>query len=551
MKHLKEIQFFMECHEENPFKIRAFRGAREALKAFSDDELEEKIKSKELMKIRGIGKGVFAVAEQFLNTQTSEEWNSAKNELPSSILELAPLKGLGPKKIYKLNQELGIQSLSELEYACNENRLISLEGFGPKTQEKVLQEIETLKSHQGKLLLPDALAKAEQLEKKFEKNSLFRRVGDLGRASQILSQLDYLFIENKKSAKPKWIQNLSKNAQNETQKENRIEFKTADGFSLHFRFCKESEFFAKSVQLTSSEEHWKFLEKCSAKKNKKNLLEQSFKSEAEVYESLGLVFCPPEAREFPPPSKKSWVWISAQEIKGVFHAHTTYSDGKNELSEMLKACEARGWQYFGISEHSQTAFYAQGLKEDRLLAQWKEIDQLNSQSNCRILKGIESDILKDGSLDYPKKTLQQFDFVIASIHQRYGMKEMTDRLLTTIKNPYTTMIGHLSGRLLLGRDPYAYDLEKIIREAIAQNVVIEFNCNPHRMDMDWRELKKATEAGLLTSINPDAHSVEGLDDLQYGLSMARKAQISPEQIINTWSLNDLQQWLENRKKKAA
>lgn len=541
----------MECHEENPFKIRAFRGAREALKALSDDELEKKIKSKELMKIRGIGKGVFAVAEQFLNTQTSEEWNSAKAELPSSILELAPLKGLGPKKIYKLNQELGIENLSELEYACNENRLISLEGFGPKTQEKVLQEIETLKSHQGKMLLSDAQAKAEKLEKKFEKNSLFARVGDLGRASQTISQLEYLFVESKKAVKPKWVQSLLKSSQSETQKENQIEFKTADGFSIKFQFCKEAEFFAKSVQLTSSEEHWKFLEKNSEKKNKQNLSEQSFKSEAEVYESLGLVFCPPEARELPPPSKQNWLWISPQDIKGVFHAHTTYSDGKNELSEMLKACEERGWQYFGISEHSQTAFYAQGLKEERLLQQWKEIDELNSQSSCRILKGIESDILKDGSLDYSKKLLQKFDFVIASIHQRYGMKEMTDRLLTAIKNPYTTMIGHLSGRLLLGRDPYAYDLERIIREAISQNVVVEFNCNPHRLDMDWRELKKATDAGLLTSLNPDAHSIEGLDDLQYGLLMARKAQISPKQIINTWSLDELQDWLENRKKKAA
>lgn len=535
LDHFRHIQFFLELQDANPFKSRAFRVARESLKPLESDEIERQIKQKELTHLKGIGKGVFAVATEFLETETSHEYQEARGNLPESLLELRALSGLGAKKIRQLFDELHISTLSEMEYACLENRLVDLKGFGEKTQSKLLDQMKKIKERASKYLLSDALRLSEQLEQKFKSTDQFVRVGQLGAKEEIIECFEYLFVDAK------------------TKKQRLSESQSKDGQHLKFYFYPPEAFYSQAVILTSSPNHLKSL-KAAAKKEKLELDDDglkdgnkfvALKSEEEFYQKLRLPYCPPEARYYAAPKKMEWVTIG--DLHGVFHAHTQYSDGTHTLKEMKSACDDKGYEYLGISEHSQTAFYAQGLKEAELQKQWKEIDSLNASNGTKILRGIESDILKDGKLDYPDKILKQFDFVIASIHQRYGQKEMTDRLLKAINNKYTTMIGHISGRLLLGREAYAFDTEKIVRACIENKVVIELNSNPHRLDMNWRDLHHACQAGLLTAINPDAHSIQGFDDVKYGIWMARKAQIKKEHIINTWPLQKLESWLKERK----
>lgn len=545
-EHLKQIQFMLEFHGENPFKIRAFRAAREALKEISEKELQEHIKNDSLTSIKGIGKGISLVIQDFKKNSRSKELDDLMGDLPVSLFELSGLKGLGPKKIKQLVEELGIKSLSDLEYACNENRLVKLSGFGEKTQQKIMKEIDAVKSRRGKYLLSDALELAQELAKKFPANKKIKLVGAIGRKLEIVEQLDFLVLQENKKDPDEVVKKLV----GANPKANSGKVITKSGIPAEFHFYPDQEFSLKAVELCCSDEHWKSL-LALASKQKVNLQNKSFKSEEAVYESLGVDFHPPESREFKVKSKKQLKLVDSHQITGVFHAHTTYSDGSNSIEEMANACKNKGWKYLGLSEHSQSAFYAYGLKEAELKKQWKEIDEVNSKlSDFRILKGIESDILKDGKLDYPSKLLKQFDFVIASIHQRYGMKEMTSRLLKAIENPFTRMLGHLTGRLLLGREAYDFDVVKIVRAAIETGTIIELNSNPHRLDMDWRDLKAACEAGLVISINPDAHSVEGLEDVDYGLLMARKAEIDPKQVFNTWSAEEVFDFLSQEKSAA-
>jgi len=372
---------------------------------------------------------------------------------------------------------------------------------------------------------------------------------------EVIETLEFL-VEDKKGFEAKHLEKLGLK---KSPGKREVSLKTKHGHSLKFIHVAKASFPIHRVFLTSSPEHWHSLESAARKKKllltanelKKSDTILKIQSEQELYTELGFVFHPPEAREYA--AEKSFEFVNPESLRGCFHAHSTYSDGSNSLKEMLDAAKSRGWEYFGISEHSQTAFYARGLKDADLKNQWKEIDQYNKKSApFRVLKGIESDILKEGDLDYPEKLLADFDFVIASIHQRYGLKEMTDRIVAAVRNPYSSMIGHISGRLLLGREPYRLNYEAIIREAIATHTVIELNCNPHRLDMDWRHLRQACEAGLLIALNPDAHSVEGLDDVQFGVWMARKALVAPSQVINTWPLKKLLElFSKQREKKAA
>ncbi|PIR23794.1 MAG: hypothetical protein COV44_01200 [Deltaproteobacteria bacterium CG11_big_fil_rev_8_21_14_0_20_45_16] len=555
LEHLRSIQFFMEMRDENPFKIRAFRAAREELSSLKDEQLNQFIKENRLTEIKGVGKGIAAVISEFWQTSTSTDFRNIIGDWPLSLLELDELSGLAPKRIRGVYEQLGISSLAELEYACLENRLVELPGFGQKTQEKLLKEIENLKARRGKVLLCDAIDETREFRSRLPKDTPFEEVGDLGMRHEVIETLEFL-VEDKKSFEAKHLEKLGLKKSPSTRQ---VSLKTKHGHSLKFIHVAKASFPIHRVFLTSSPEHWHSLESAARKKTlllTANELKKSdrllkIESEQELYAELGIVYHPPEAREYA--AEKSFEFVSLESLKGCFHAHSTYSDGSDSLKNMLDAAKAKGWDYFGISEHSQTAFYARGLKDADLQKQWKEIDQYNKKSApFRVLKGVESDILKEGELDYPDKILKEFDFVIASIHQRYGLKEMTDRILAAVRNPYSSMIGHISGRLLLGREPYRLNYEAIIREAIATHTVIELNCNPHRLDMDWRYLRQACEAGLLISINPDAHSVEGLDDLEFGVWMARKALVAPSQIINTWPLKKLLElFSKQREKKAA
>jgi len=552
LKHLKEIEFFMELQEANPFKIRAYRNAQEVLGNITAADFKKRLAERNLTSLKGIGKGIAQVAEDFQEQQTSEEWKAARGSFPTELLGFRELKGLGAKKIRLLHERLGLKSVGELEYACLENRLLDLPGFGKKTQEKVLAEIQIWKKKQTTQLISQALEEASEIEKNFSKDRLWARVGELGTKREIVHRLDYLFVSKKTPPRFSFLKTLSPGTSQGDSPFRVIDFESKSNRKLRIYFCEEKEFPIASVFLNSSPEHWAFLQKKAVSK-KLELTEKSLikngktirpNSDRDVYQSLGLTYSPPEAREY---AQEAVELVEESDLHGAFHAHSHYSDGRNSLQEMAKACEKAGWSYLGMSEHSQSAFYARGLDGTRLQEQWNEINAWNKKSSLKILKGIESDILKDGALDYQDATLKKFDFIIASIHQRYGLKDMTDRLVKAIQKSYTDIIGHISGRLLLAREPYHFDKELVFREAIQKKVVIELNCNPHRLDLDWRDCREACQQGLLISISPDAHSVEGFDDVQYGLSMARKALVPKDQIINTWPLKKLEAFFRERR----
>ncbi len=553
LKHLEEISFFFELRGANPFKIRAYKNAYEIIEGLDEAELKSKICDESLLEIKGIGKGILSVAKEFLKNQSSAEWKEATADLPLSLWELKAVKGLGPKKIQQLYEELQIKTLGELEYALKENRLVDLKSFGEKTQKKLLEEIQKLKGHQGKLILPDALAAAENIETLLNEKFAFLRVGHLGRKLEIIESLDYLVPSDESKKIIPLIKKLSFIGSVIDENNTELKVLTKLGHHIKFIFCLPTEAITQRIYLTSSSEHWNSL-KAAALKNNLNLDQNALKksgkpvrlsSEEQVYSEIGLEYFSEFEREYAISKKSKPTPLTEKDLTGVFHLHTTYSDGTHSLSEMAEAAKQRGWKFMGLSDHSKTAFYAHGLDENALDEQKEEIKRISKKlSPFRILHGIESDILKDGSLDYDEKTLKAFDFVIASIHSRYGMIEMTDRILKAIENPYTTMIGHLTGRLLLAREPYAVDYEKIISSAIKNETIIEFNANPQRLDMDWRFLHDACAKGLLISINPDAHSVEGFEDIKYGIWMARKAGIDKDQIFNTWPYEKILKHLE-------
>jgi DNA polymerase (family 10) len=555
IQHLSEIEFFLSYRDANPFKIRAYKKAQESLSELASEDFQPLWEGGRLHELAGIGKGLSQVADEFKRTQTSSEWKESRGDLPLSLLNFLEIRGLGIKKIKSLYENLQIKSIGELEYACQENRLVDLSGFGEKTQSKILKEIQIWKQGQEYFLLSEASELSEEIEKKF-KSKKWTAVGDWGAKRPVLQSVDFLFVEEKKkkSLNLSFLKEYKPSLSTESSAPFRSSiFSHRSGRKIRFWFCDETEFPTASIFLTSHPDHWKMLQEAAQKR--KLLLEPgalrsetsalNMTSDREVYESLGLSYSPPEARELS--MQNPHPLVKSESIQGVFHAHSTYSDGKNELEEMAEACQKAGWRYFGISEHSQTAVYARGLDQSRLEDQWKRIDQWNKEHpELRILKGIESDILKNGELDYPESLLKNFDFVIASIHQRYGKMEMTERLVKAIQNPFTSMLGHLSGRLLLSRDAYQFDKEKVFREAIQNKVIIELNASPYRLDLDWRDCFEACREGLLISINPDAHSVDGLKDLQYGLWMARKALVPEEQIFNTWSLERVEDFLKQR-----
>lgn len=540
LQHLEEIAFFMEAHGENPFKIRAFRGAIEALQGLEDQELAIQIKDGSLTNIKGIGKGIFSVAKAFLTTGSSPEWKESKGDFSDTIVELLEIRGLGPKKIKQLHDELHIKSLGELEYACTENRLVSLKGFGEKTQVKIIKEIQSAKARRGKHLVVDAIASTAPIEVELSKMMSIAPISDLGRKLEIVTNFEYLVGTDHPKKTLDQLSNLKFAKSFEKVDSNTVDIKTSGLAPIRFHLVSKKNEVVARIRGTSSAEHFKSLEVICQKK--KISLDSPFASEEEFYSKLGLAYCTPEARELSISKLPKSGLIS--EVTGVFHLHTTYSDGLQSLEEMTAAAIDRKWSYMGLSDHSKTAAYAQGLDETVLKKQWAEVDALNKTNKAfKIYRGIESDILKDGSLDYSPTTLKQFDFVIASIHSRYGMSEMTDRLIKAIENEYTTMIGHLTGRLLLARDAYEIDFDKVIDAAISNRTVIELNSNPHRLDIDWRYLNRACEKGLIISINPDAHSVDGFDDTQFGIWMARKAYLSKESVLNTWSRDQVEKFL--------
>lgn len=537
IEYLEQIKHFLELVGENPFKIRAFERAAHTLAG--RDDLKARAKAGTLTEIEGVGKGISEVLTEFLLHGKTTALEELKKQISPALIELTQIKGLGAKKAKVIIDELGIQTIGELEYACRENRLTALSGFGEKAQAKILEAIEFYNSQKGQMRIDAALELAETVRAELEKAFPSARVletGPLRRRLEVLEALD--FLVSAPAAKVKALEAKAASAVAKFKKQH------GEKIALKLHFTDTDSEAEVLWETTGSRAHIEDVKALLKSKGRAV-------SEEAIYTRAGLPVIAPEMREtgeevaLSKPALQSTLDLTS--VQGVFHVHTTASDGVGTLEEMVAKAHALKFKYIGISDHSQSAFYAQGLKADRLKTQEKEIRKLQEKyPDIRIFWGIESDILQDGALDYDAGVLKKFDFVIASVHSRFQMdkKTMTARIVKAIRNPQTRFLGHMTGRLLLGRKGYELDTEEVIAEAAKHDVAIEINANPQRLDIDWRWGGELRKRECLVSINPDAHSPAGLEDTAFGITVARKALLPKSQVVNTRSVKDIEKWLK-------
>ena len=534
----------MDINGENSFKAQSYSSA-----AFAIEKLPVQLKdipSNEIEKLKGIGASSAKKINELLQTGTLIQLEEIIFSTPPGVVEMLKIKGIGPKKINAIWKEMQLESIGELLYACKENRLKLFKGFGEKTQQTVIENIEFYFRNKGSFLYAQLIYGAEQflifLQKKFPQKRVLI-TGEFARQLEIITMLEFVIDE-----KIDIIENNLKTQQGLEFIEKGPDFivyKTVIGVKVKL-YAETEKFIEKYIETSSSN---KFL----AKITESFFSTSTAGTEEEYFKIRDLAFIPAYLREDDDALLLKQPFtnhLQANDIKGLIHCHSNWSDGNNTIEEMAKASMARGMEYMAISDHSKTASYAQGLKEDQIKAQHQYIDELNIKlAPFKIFKSIESDILSDGSLDYSDNILSTFDLVIASVHSNLKMTEekAMKRLLTAIENPYTTILGHLTGRLLLSRPSYPLDFKMIIDACAANNVVIELNANPNRLDIDWREIKYALQKNVVISVNPDAHSLDGIDDIKYGVFCAQKAMLTKEQNLSSFSLTSFEHFIETRK----
>jgi DNA polymerase (family 10) len=561
---LDELAMLLELHGENAFRVRAFSGAARQVKGLQEP-VAERLAAGTLRDVKGIGPAIAEVLAELVASGDCALHRDLLARTPGGLLELLDLPGLGPRKVRAIHEGLGIQSLGELEYACLENRLVTLEGFGPKTQDKILAAIAFHKRHRGLLLAGDLRPPAERLQHWLSEVVGVLAVlpaGSFARRLEVVERVDFVVVGMAAEGLAEALKRLSA-------------WESGDSGDSVLTGRFEGVCPVRLVTVAAADAGWTqltetgspaFLEALEASVPPDHPVGRRFRgeaapvfaTEAEVFAALGLAVVPPELREDGAIVARAREGrlpdlVTPEDLAGVFHVHTTDSDGSASVEAMARAALARGWSYLGISDHSEAATYARGLDRERLALQRAEIARVQRLlPEIRLFHGIEADILPDGSLDYDDETLLGFDFVVASIHQRAGLdrEAMTARLVRAASHPCVTMLGHLTGRLLLAREPYAFDLEPVLEAAAANGVAIELNANPHRLDLDWRDVPAARARGLAIAINPDAHSIPGLDDTRFGIDMARKAGLSAPEILNSRSAAEMEGTLEARRLRA-
>ncbi len=545
-KLLKLTADLLEIKGENPFKVTAYQRAARALETLGEP-IEEYARKGLLSQIQGIGSSTQKSVKEILETGTCSELDALQQSVPAGVQQMLQLKGIGPKKIQFFWLQMGWENLGELYYACTENRLAQEKGFGVKTQENIRQSIEFFQSNEGKFLYGKIFPYCESVLEKLQQKLPGVQIhfsGEMRRKAEIINEV--LMVASPMQVKQDCINAFRSlfSILDESTEEAAYIFKDHDkGIKWRILFTNH---FQKTLFLTSaSPEHLSQL----------GVTDQTeIETESELYASIGLPYIVPELREGRREielarNKKIPVLIEDTDIKGVVHAHSTYSDGANTLKDMALASQKLGYEYLLITDHSKTAFYANGLSEGRIEEQQREIDKLNKQlSPFKIFKGIESDILYDGSLDYEEEVLKTFDCIIASVHANLKMDEAkaNARILKAIENPYTRILGHPTGRLLLSRNGYPINHKMMIDACAANGVVIELNANPYRLDLDWRWIEYALEKNVMISINPDAHSIEGIQDIRYGIAAARKGMLSAEYCLNAKPLHEFSKWIQKQ-----
>ncbi|TNE60337.1 MAG: DNA polymerase/3'-5' exonuclease PolX [Bacteroidetes bacterium] len=534
-----ELADLLELHEDNEFKIRSYRNAYRTLRKLERPLAE--LSDAEIKGIKGIGPAISGKIRELLTGGKMKALEEARAKTPLGVVEMLRVNGFGPKKVRVVWQEMEIETIGELWYACNENRLVEYKGFGLKTQEDLKSKLEYYLRSKDKLHYDAAAEDADfigaWLTGKLA-GAFVSPVGAVRRCCPVVDHLEILVGFNGELTPVFDGEALILEQEREGVYEARLENNTP----VRIHRCLAEEFGSKLFQLTGAPAFVDAFVRANPGLSFKGL-----RTEQEVFEKAGLPYIVPELRE-PAESTggvsvldlatsgKLPVLVEEQDIRGVLHVHTTWSDGLHSLQEMCAYARELGYAYIGVTDHSQSAFYANGLKPDRVLAQMEEIDALNAEmAPFRILKGIESDILYDGALDYPDEILQQFDFVIASVHSNLKMdrEKATERIIRAIENPHTRILGHPTGRLLLSREGYPLDWEAVLDACARHNVAVELNAHPYRLDIDWTLIPEAVKRGIKISINPDAHSKEGIHDIRYGVLAARKGRLTAADCLNT------------------
>jgi len=567
---LEELGVLLELRGENPFRTRAYVNAARSLLQHPGD-LDEIISSTDLKGIKGIGEGMRARILEMHDTGGLKEYDEVRASIPDGLVDMLKIPGLGPKKAKAIYDNLGVKTVGELEYACHENRLVDLSGFGARTQEKILEGIAFIKRHAGRFLWAFAFEEAERLIGPIRKHKSVSRAevaGSIRRKKETAKDIDILAASNKPEEVMDAFVGLPDVESVTAKGETKSSVILKSGIAADIRVVTDREYPYALHHFTGSREHNTSMrsrsKKLGLKMNEYGLFREpgdrlvKCAGEEELFKALGLDFIPPELREDTgeidaAEKHKLPELVEEPDIKGIFHVHSRYSDGVDEIGEIAEEAIRLGLQYVGLSDHSPTAAYAGGLSAERLKEQQADVDKVNKKyekKGFRILKGAEVDILPDGKLDYDKKVLKGFDFTVCSIHSKFNMteEEATKRTIRAVEDPFCTMIGHPTGRLLLARDGYPIDMRKVIEACASNGVAIELNSHPQRLDIDWREMKYAKELGVKIAINPDAHRLEGLSHYRYGVAVARKGWLSKSDILNSMSLDEITRFLDKRKR---
>ena len=566
---LEHIAQLLELKGENPFKIRAYTNAARALESLSEP-IETLVAEERLGSIEGIGKAITEKVTELVTTGRLEYYEELKSSFPEGIFELFELQGLGAKKIKALHDQLGVSSVADLEKVCQEGRAAELAGFGEKTQAKLLKAIGDHRKHAGRFRVNVVAVLADQLLDDLRAHEAVGQISEAGsfrRRKETIGDLDILVSSNHPGEVSEFFIHHPLVQEVIVHGPTKSSVRLQGGVQCDLRVVKPEEFPFALVYFTGSKEHnirlrsraldrgWSLNEYRFTPTGEASEVVPPINTEQELYRSLGLDFIPPELREDKGeiaasetgalPSLIEW-----SNLRGTFHCHTTASDGKSSLIEMARAAIDLGLEYLGIADHSRSSFQAHGLDAGQLAGQVAEIRKLNaseefSEAGFRLFAGTECDILKEGDLDFPDEVLATLDYVVASVHSSFtmGETEMTERIIRAISNPYVTMMGHLTGRLLLSREPYAVNIPAVIEAAAETGTIIEINASPWRLDMDWRWWPLAKEKGVKCAINPDAHTIYGLQDLIYGVGIARKGWLTKGDVINSLPLGKIEKVL--------
>lgn len=574
---LDQIATLLELKEgSSPFEVRAYQNAARAINAL-DGDIEQLAREGKLKGVPGLGPTIIKRVEEAIETGHIAFYDELASTTPPIKLEMLRIQGVGPKKINAIYNQLHVESIADLIKAIEENKVAALPSFGKKTQDNILQGIAFLEQHAGRFLYPVAeeeaariqtvLAAIPEIVRMQVGGSLRRRRETIGDIDMVVSVGDAAGDEIKRKIMEVFTSQPSVKAIT-GKGETKSSVVLRSGINMDLRVVDDSQFPYTLHHFTGSKEHHIPLRRRALSmgmtindyglfRGKEPHLELiPCKDEADIYAALGMDYIEPEMREDMGEIEAAInhtlpVLVQDSDLRGVLHAHSTWSDGQNTLREMAEACIARGFSYLGITDHSKTAAYAGGLNEEALHRQHEEIDRLNAEyaGRIHILKGTECDILRDGSLDFADEVLATLDFVVASIHSQFNLppQEQTQRMLRAISNPYVDIIGHPTGRVLLERDGYTLDLEAVIDAAAAHGVCIEINADPSRLDLDWRYLHRARDKGIKIPIDPDAHTIASLDKMRFGIGIARKGWLRASDVLNTMTTSELLDFFRSRR----